>query len=210
MKLPLHKSGETYGSLTLTGKSYSEFIVDRKRRYLECLCICGNVVYNEASNFRSGRVKSCGCKNDGSTTHGLSSDPVYTAWVSMKGRCYNENDISYPNYGGRGIIVCAQWLNNPEVFIAWSLANGWKEGLSLDRFPNNDGVYEPTNCRWATREQQDRNKRNTCLLTAFGETKCLTDWSNDERCVVSYTALFQRIHKFKMSSEEAITKPKKV
>lgn len=203
-----YKSGDVYHNLTLTGKSYSTFSSGRMRRFLECLCVCGSISYRDTSSVRGGLVKSCGCQNNGSTTHGLSYDPIYTAWISMKGRCYNEDDISYPNYGGRGTIVCDEWVNNPVAFIEWARSNGWEEGLSLDRFPNTNGNYEPTNCRWATFNQQMRNRRYNHFVTAFGETKVFADWVKDERCTVSHGELYRRLIKKKMLPEDAISTPK--
>ena len=78
----------------------------------------------------------------------------------MKTRCYNPNFIYYCNYGGRGIIICDEWLNDFKAFYEWAINNGYKEGLTIDRI-NNDGIYEPSNCRWITRAEQNRNQRKT-------------------------------------------------
>jgi len=78
----------------------------------------------------------------------------------MKDRCYNCNHIAYKDYGGRGIIICDEWLNDFDKFYLWAMSNGYRKDLSIDRFPNNDGNYEPPNCRWATKKQQSNNRRN--------------------------------------------------
>lgn len=89
--------------------------------------------------------------------HGMWHSPTYKAWAGMIERCSNPRRQGYENYGGRGIAVCARWRNS---FLAFVRDMGERpEALSLDRFPNNDGNYEPGNCRWATREEQNRNKR---------------------------------------------------
>ena len=86
--------------------------------------------------------------------------PLYRRWERMKSRCYNSNVQDYKYYGGRGIKVCDEWVDNPKSFIEWGLDNGFKNGLTLDRI-DVDKDYSPKNCRWASRKLQSRNKRNT-------------------------------------------------
>ena len=93
----------------------------------------------------------------GKVKHGMRRHPMYQSWCAMKSRCNNPNDKGYKHYGGRGIKICERWLIF-ENFMADMLPT-WKPGLSLDRYPNNDGNYEPGNCRWATDSEQERNKR---------------------------------------------------
>jgi hypothetical protein len=93
----------------------------------------------------------------------------------MKQRCFDSNVNGYQWYGGRGIAVCEEWLRF-EPFKEWSLANGYKEHLTIDRI-DVYGNYEPSNCKWVTQKEQNRNKRNNHLLTAYGETKTLGEWS---------------------------------
>lgn len=90
--------------------------------------------------------------------HGMSYHPCYRAWQDMKDRCYNQNNKRYKDYGARGITVCDSWLASFDNFAADMLPS-WKQGLSLDRIEN-EGNYEPDNCRWATRSEQQRNKRS--------------------------------------------------
>lgn len=92
------------------------------------------------------------------TTHGLSRTKIYKIWYGMKTRCYNKNFKKFNNWGGRGIIVCNEWKNSFLIFNEWALKNGYKEGLSIDRI-NNNGNYEPTNCRFITIADQQKNKR---------------------------------------------------
>ena len=104
----------------------------------------------------------------GKITHGHHKYPLYRIWQHMKNRCYNSDSSHYSCYGGRGISVCNEWLNDPMVFIDWALANSYKTGLTLDRWPNNDGSYEPNNCRWVTRKEQANNTRRLKLFIAYG------------------------------------------
>lgn len=94
--------------------------------------------------------------------HGLYYHPLYSVWRGMKTRCYNKNAKEYKNWGARGIIVCNEWLNNPKAFIEWAISNGYKKGLQIDR-PNNNGNYNPSNCRFTTNAENCRNKRNNKL-----------------------------------------------
>ncbi len=100
------------------------------------------------------------------TIHGYGGNrnrhPLYHVWNAMKQRCTNSNHPSYPDYGGRGIAICEDWLDHPATFIEWSLANGWRRGLTIDR-RNNDGNYDPNNCRFVVRVVQNRNNRHVKL-----------------------------------------------
>lgn len=91
-------------------------------------------------------------------------------------RCFNENHQSYPHYGGRGITVCEEWRDNFQAFYDWAMANGYSDNLTIDR-KDNDGNYEPSNCRWATNKEQANNKRNNRIITFEGETHDVTKWS---------------------------------
>lgn len=133
-------------------------------------------------------------------THGESKSALYRVWGTMLSRCRNPKAAGYKNYGARGIRVCQEWEDYP-TFSAWAKANGYRLGLEIDRADVN-GHYEPVNCRWVKR-LNNRNKRNNLLITAFGETKSLIEWSEDARCVVAYHTLKKRIHR-KMAPEQAL------
>lgn len=121
---------------------------------------CKQEVEKELSQGK--RDKSCGCihnkgKNNPNYKHGGKGTRLYNTWAQMKGRCLNFNIIQYKDYGGRGITVCDEWLKfNP--FRDWSLSNGYADNLEIDR-KENDGNYEPSNCRWVTRKENLKNKR---------------------------------------------------
>jgi hypothetical protein len=105
-------------------------------------------------------------------------DRLNKIWSAMKQRCYNTNNSGYPNYGGRGITICDEWLdaNNGLVnFRNWAMSNGYNDNLSIDRIDNNKG-YSPDNCRWADAKTQSRNRRTNHLFTVECETKTLIEW----------------------------------
>lgn len=110
-------------------------------------------------------------------THGFSKHPLYDVYRHILTRCYNPNEKEYRNYGARGIKMVKEWLDSPRAFYDWSINNGYKAGLQIDRYPNNDGDYGPDNCRWATPEENSNNKRNSVRLTYNGETHTIKEWS---------------------------------
>lgn len=175
--------GKVYGMLTIIedlGKS-------PKGRSVLCICECGNKYQCRLYTLKRGDTISCGCYRRMKTTiHGLKGHPTYRHWQAMKVRCYNVGAKSYPRYGGRGIRVCDEWLNDFKAFYEWSIANGWEKGLSLDRFPNNDGNYEPSNCRWATTKQQAANTSSNKWIEYNGERMIATDWANKIGIPVSH------------------------
>lgn len=103
---------------------------------------------------------------------------LYRKYIHMKDRCYNPNDKRYHRYGGRGIKVCDEWLNNYQSFENWSLQNGYVNGLTIDRI-NNDGDYEPSNCRYVTFSENSKKKSTTKYFTYNGKTQNLTDWCKE-------------------------------
>lgn len=113
-------------------------------------------------------------------------------WANMMSRCYRTSDLRYFDYGGRGITICDEWRFDCEAFYDWAVQNGWKTGKQIDRIDNN-GNYNPENCRFVTPKENMANRRNVVTLTAFGETKMLVEWLDDARCKVTDEALRSRI-----------------
>jgi len=107
------------------------------------------------------------CKSCSYVTHGETKTRLHNTWLKMKQRCYNKKDKSYKNYGGRGIILCDEWLSSYETFRDWALVNGYNEILTIDR-RENDGNYEPLNCRWTTKNIQARNTRKIMSSNTSG------------------------------------------
>lgn len=143
----------------------------------KCQCDCGNTSLARASALKSGHIQSCGCATkEAVTKHGMRRTRLYGIWSHMVDRCTNPNSTVADRYFDRGIKMCAEWRDSFEAFRDWALANGYSDKLSIDRI-NNNGNYEPSNCRWATVKEQGRNKRNNVMLTCNGETHCLAEWA---------------------------------
>lgn len=125
----------------------------------------------------------------------------------MKDRCYNPNFHCYNRYGGRGITICKEWLEDYQAFKAWALSHGYSDNLTLDRIDNNKGYY-PENCRWISAKEQANNKRNNHLITYKGETKTLVQWA--ESLGIDRSVLSARINKLGWSISKSFeTKTRK-
>lgn len=163
----LDLTGMIFGRLTVIGYSRT----DKNRKAIwRCRCECGERPAVAAYKLTSGHTKSCGClqREAGDANlakghaenfiHGRVGTPTYKSWDAAKQRCFNRNDDHYPAYGGRGITMCERWRSS---FLNFLADMGERpEGTTLDRYPDNDGNYEPGNCRWATMKQQSNNRRD--------------------------------------------------
>lgn len=134
-------------------------------------------------------------------------NPLYTRWKDMRRRCRDTKHPGYKNYGGKGVKVCAEWVDNYYQFRLWALSTGYEPGLSLER-KFNDQDYSPENCHWIKRGEQLRNTSRNIPLTAFGETKLQKDWTKDPRCKPSETTFKSRIQQG-WAVELALTTPAK-
>ena len=156
-KNPELQPGEKFGRLTVIRKSLLH-----KHCRLVCLCSCGRITTVRQSQLRVGKTKSCGCLSSElvimrNMKHNLSHSIEHNAWLAMKGRCYNKNNSKYYRYGARGISVCPQWVNSFETFLQdLGERPQYPKHMSLGRI-DNDGNYEPSNCRWETAAQQASN-----------------------------------------------------
>ena len=158
--------GMVFGRLTVIGEVSND---KRGGDRWACRCECGNMTTVSGNSLTQNHTKSCGCLQRESasilaakykTKHGLHNTRLYTIWKGMTKRCRDSNAKSFKNYGGRGITVCEEWRTDFQAFYDWSIQNGYRNDLSIDRIDVN-GNYEPSNCRWATRKEQSDNKRST-------------------------------------------------
>lgn len=164
-------------TLELGGLQFGRWTVVRPRLrrgplgevYWLCLCECGRKRYVKAASLQSGRSQSCGCLHrEVVATHGMTGTLTFKSWESVKQRCLNPNAPDYPRYGGRGIKVCMRWQNSFENFLA-DMGERPSRDHSLDRI-DTDGDYDPSNCRWATRSEQQSNKRPYRKVDILGQT----------------------------------------
>lgn len=174
-------SGMFFGSFMLTGKSYTD---ERRRRLVECLCICGNTVFRLLNMVINCKINSCGCQSKENQlasvkTHGLTKHPLYRVWAAMKNRCYNLNSKYYKYYGALGVKVCDEWVNDFVIFYNWAINNGWENGLQLDKDKlavNNQGkLYSPDFCCFITANENMKYRKCSRNYNYKGETKNLID-----------------------------------
>jgi hypothetical protein len=172
-KVPVDLTNKRFGRLTAirpTSKRISG------NRAWECICSCGNLALVPTTSLNSGKTRSCGClRKENNIKHGHcvdSQSTEYRSWVSMRKRCQNPTDVGYNEYGSRGITVCARWAS----FAAFLDDMGPKPSPlhSIDRI-DNEGPYSPENCRWATSQQQARNRRSNRLVKFKGKMMCLAE-----------------------------------
>lgn len=173
-------TGQVFGKLTVLSHQSIGGIA-----YCICSCECGNTTTKRTHGLIAGSTRSCGClkKQCGNrvnhtkiTRHHLSRSPVYKIWAGMKQRCLDPNNLAYKDYGGRGISVCEEWIDDFRNF--YRDMGDRPDGMSIDRI-NNDGNYCRENCRWATDKQQANNKRNCRKVTIDGITKGIAQWEDE-------------------------------
>lgn len=174
--------GQKFGKLKVCYLGCKPNTTKSKEKFWVCECECGNQVTVSGYLLRSGQTKSCGCitKNRMAKIatetpwkkHGMSSTRLYKIYYAMRDRCYNIHKCNYDKYGGRGITVCQEWLDDFMNFYNWSIENGYSDELSIDRI-NVDGNYEPSNCRWecATIQQFNRGKQSNNSTGYIGVSK---------------------------------------
>lgn len=178
-------------------------------RMVEVVCECGKI--KPLSLQKAKKDKSCGCMSITLTaaakiTHGMSDTRIYNIWLGMRNRCYKEHSPSFKKYGAKGVSVCSEWNNSFDVFYSWAIKNGYSENLTLDRYPNKNGNYEPNNCRWATQKQQQNNRNGNVLYSYLGETLILPELCDKYKR--DYKMVWARINQLGYSVKDALEKPK--
>lgn len=203
--------GTMFGDIKYIGEDF--YKVDpkwgKKRRVASFECYCGNKFVSSFSAIKRGVIKSCGCYTikrikEVTTKHGLNKHPLYGIWQDIKNRCGNPNVSSYKNYGAKGIIICDEWKSEFLPFYNWSIENGWKEGLTIDRI-DTTGNYCPENCRWTTFLVQARNRNSNIFVEYDGRQVCLKDYCSIKD--LPYGKIRLRMTKFGWSFEKAISTP---
>ena len=196
-ELPIKINRWTILSYHHTAKNY--------HKYYLCRCDCGKEKIVNINNIIKGVSKSCGCLISETTSernktikqkdkHKYKDYSLYRVWLGMRKRCYSSKEPAYKDYGGRGIFVCDEWRNDYNSFLNWSLINGYKKGLSIDRIDNNKG-YTPDNCRFVDNYMQANNKRNNIILELKGEKKTLPNWAREFN--ISAKKLYARYYRNK-------------
>lgn len=168
-------TGQKFGFLSVIE---SAGIGPCRKRIWHCKCDCGGHCISTTGNLRSGTSSSCGCKRitagKARRKHGRNQqDRTYRIWAAMRGRCHTKSNSKYADYGGRGIAVCEAW-NSFEQFLK-DMGEA-PPGRSIER-NNNNGNYEPGNCRWATQAEQSRNTRQSHWIECAGRKQVLVDWA---------------------------------
>ncbi len=211
---------EKYNRLTII-RRVDDYISPsgRKDARVLCKCDCGNEKIVRLCHVKSGYTKSCGClhiekciinqkktiklgKDNSSYKHGMTKTRFYKIWKGMIKRCNNINEPFYKNYGGRGISVCSRWYKFEN--FRDDMLPSYRNNLSIDRIDNN-GNYCKENCRWATREIQNSNKRNNLIVIYKDEPVKLLDISKAVN--LSVKTIAERIYKLGWSVEKAIETP---
>jgi hypothetical protein len=187
-------TGTRFGKLTVIKRSENVSGCNNSRWL--CKCDCGKAVVVRSNNLHSGNTNSCGCfqkeqSSRAKKTHGETKTRLYRIWALMINRCKNPNAADRKNYSERGISICPEW-NNYQMFKDWSTKNGYKDGITIDRIDNN-GNYEPSNCRWTTPKVQQNNRRNNVRIEYDGNTHTLAEWA--ELYKIPYKTFWARINR---------------
>ena len=192
----LDLTGQRFGSLTVIEEVGRN---DHRAVTWRCACDCGKERVVRGSDLARGTVSSCGCMNP-QRTHGQYGTPLWDRWKSMLERTTNPDASGYANYGGRGVAVCERWQTFEH--FATDMRLGFSPELTLERVDVNGG-YEPGNCRWATRTEQARNKRNNHVVTFRGLTMPVVAWA--ELLGLKASTVRCRLNRYGWSADRALT-----
>lgn len=193
-------TGKVFGRLTVL--SYAG--TSRCGSLWTCACECGSVVIKRGSNLSYGTTKSCGCFHP-VVKLGNKGTRLKNIWKHMKSRCVCKTDKDFYKYGARGICVCAEWSGSFIPFKKWALNNGYDKILTLDRI-NNEGNYEPSNCRWTTQKVQQNNRRNNILVEIKGRSMSPLQISKEYG--IDLNCVYARLKRGDV--EQALVRPTKI
>jgi hypothetical protein len=194
MRTKVDITGKIFNRLKVIDYSHTD---KRSKSYWKCVCECGNEVIVRSDSLTSGNTKACGCLSKELkskmaktylTKHGETKTRLYKIWSGMRDRCSSFGTEKGKHYADKGITICKEW-DEFIPFKEWSLSNGYESNLTIDRI-NVNGNYEPSNCRWLTIQEQERNRGNSIYVVYNGERKHLKDWSKDLN--INYHTLYQR------------------
>ena len=181
------------GKIDLTGTRFGKLTVvaehpERKGHAIMwvCKCDCGNTKLINGNNLRQGKSTTCGCST---RSHGMRFTRLWSIWDGMMKRCCNPRHKWFKRYGGRGITICDEWMQNHGEFFSWALSNGYKDGLTIDRIDVDKG-YCPENCRWVDMKTQLNNRSNNCVVEINGESRTLAEWADITG--IGYQTLYRR------------------
>ena len=203
-------TGKVFGKLTVIGIDEER---SNRKTYWTCICECGKITSVRSDTLQKYQV-SCGCertkkfidRNHKKARHLMSGTKLYRIWQGIKSRTGRiMKNSHYQRYYEKGILMCDEWADSFQSFYDWAIANGYKEGLSIDRI-NNAGNYEPSNCRWATAEQQANNRNSNILIRIGNATKTLMEWCKIFE--VDYKVVNARYHRTGDTSLEYLFEPK--
>lgn len=200
-------AGKAFGRLTVIEFSrVKQTGSGSTQHFWRCRCECGVEKDVDGGCLRRGTTLSCGCHGrERSTSHGMSNHPLYQVWLGIKQRCTNPNSECFKDYGARGIAMCSRWLNSFADFYA-DMGDRPTPSHTVERIENAKG-YEPGNCRWATRAEQNENTRQTKLITFDGITLSRSKWAR--RIGIDRSVLRSRLNALGWSVERALTTPQR-
>ncbi len=209
--------GQEFTWLRVVSFAGTRFSGGKMRSFWRCECKCGKKIEVVRDGLTTGHTKSCGCYKSVkckesaveagklTKTHGerYNPTPEYIAWKGMKARCHNPKHPTYERHGARGITVCQRWRESYKAFLA-DMGRKPTSAHTLDRI-DNDGNYEPGNCRWATMKEQMRNMKSNRWIAIDGERKILADWLRHYG--IAHRTFYNRVNRTGWSIKKALTTP---
>lgn len=201
--------GDIFGKWKIIGFDNERSKNGRKYYFCECQCKDKTIKSVRDDSLISQKSTSCGCYNrekvsEATSKHNSCNSDLYDVWTNIKQRCLNKNNPNYKNYGGRGITICDEWINNFIKFQEWAIKNGYKKGLNIDRKDNDKG-YSPENCRFITYIENQNNKRTNAYIEFNNKIDTITNWARSLN--MNPRTLITRLDTLNWDIEKALTTP---